>query len=92
MPTWPLLACCLCVTVFFSSLQFELRAPDGTPVADVRECARRGGHLYLVRRGDLWVYPALAVNATTAVTVATDGEPRTYTVRALAKRPKVGGG
>jgi hypothetical protein len=52
----------------------------------VRTCARVGeGHLYLLRRGDLWVFPAPAVNAT--VTVRVDG--RAYVVRTLALAPRV---
>lgn len=49
------------------------------------ECAVAGGHLYLLRAGDLWMFPALGNGSTIPVKVAN----RTYVVRNLSRQPKV---
>ena len=56
-------------------------------VADVTECVGAGGHLYLLRVGDLWMFPALGSGAAIPVKVAN----RTYVVRNLSRQPKVRG-
>ena len=65
--------------------QFTLHTAAGDAVADVTECAVAGGHLYLLRAGDLWMFPALGSNSTIPVKVAN----RTYVVRNLSRQPKV---